>query len=210
MYNVVVTTTDRYATLKAAGICPRCAKRPRSATRLICAPCIEAEAARRPEQMKARYVARLAAGLCTRCGKRNALTGNKSCELCRTVLLERARQASDEAKEHRRALHRVWRAANPDNDRARSLTYRRKLKAAALARYGTACQCCHEDNPAFLTLDHINGDGNTHRRALFGANISGTSFYKKLRQAGWPDGLQTLCWNCNMAKAHYGICPHVS
>lgn len=29
-----------------------------------------------------------------------------------------------------------------------------------------------------------------------------------LKTNGYPDGFQTLCHNCNMAKGFYGICPH--
>jgi len=200
--------TSRYFCLKDAGLCTRCGKAEPADGRVQCPACIQAEALARPTQMKARYYARIAAGLCSRCGKRPPREGLKECEDCRTYTLARDASASDASKERRRENQRAWRKADPERDRQRTLRYREKLRTKTFERYGTTCQCCGESNWAFLTLDHTDGNGNVHRRALFGANIGGGQFYKHLRSAGWPDGYQTLCYNCNMAKAHYGVCPH--
>ncbi len=74
-----------------------------------------------------------------------------------------------------------------------------------MAHYGSACACCSEADPRFLTLDHINNDGAAHRREM---GVKGSAFYLKIRRLGYPSGLQALCWNCNMGKALYGVCPH--
>ena len=58
---------------------------------------------------------------------------------------------------------------------------------------------------AFLVVDHINGDGNKHRRAI---GRTGISFYQWLRISGYPPGFRVLCHNCNHAYAAYGACPH--
>ena len=29
-----------------------------------------------------------------------------------------------------------------------------------------------------------------------------------LKKNNYPDGFQVLCWNCNLGRAHYGVCPH--
>jgi hypothetical protein len=144
-----------------------------------------------------------------RCGKTEALPGQKQCDDCRAYVLARYHGVSDETRIHRSSVYRTWAKHNPDALAARDARYRNRLRQAILSHYGTACECCGEDNPSFLTLDHIDGDGNTHRRSLFsGKNVSGNAFYQKIRSLGFPPGLQTLCWNCNMAKAHYGTCPH--
>lgn len=86
----------------------------------------------------------------------------------------------------------------------RALVERLTLRAAILGAYGCKCACCGESHPYFLTLDHINNDGNVDRETLKDHQI-----YAKAKREGFPkDKYQLLCWNCNLAKAHYGKCPH--
>lgn len=63
-----------------------------------------------------------------------------------------------------------------------------------------------------VILPRLNKDGAEHRIELLGKSIgrTGVMFYRKLRQAGYPNDvpLQVLCWNCHMAKDKYGTCPH--
>ena len=79
---------------------------------------------------------------------------------------------------------------------------RQELKKDVFNHYGWVCKCCGEDNPFFLTIDHINNDGAEHRR-----NIKKT-LYKWIIENNFPNDLQTLCMNCNWAKARFGECPH--
>lgn len=70
------------------------------------------------------------------------------------------------------------------------------------------CQCpeCNENNIKFLTIDHINGGGNKHRKQLGG---SGFAIYKWLIHNNYPEGYQVLCYNCNCGKnRNNGVCPH--
>lgn len=72
--------------------------------------------------------------------------------------------------------------------------------------YGGKCDCCGESTPEFLTIDHINGGGNQHRKEL---GRTGWRFYLWLKKQGWPKEIfQLLYMNCNMAKHHFGGCPH--
>ena len=66
-----------------------------------------------------------------------------------------------------------------------------------------ACKCCNEQHYEFLSIDHIHGGGNQHRKKLGSKYI-----YSWLIQSLFPKGYQVLCHNCNMAKAFYKICPH--
>jgi len=102
---------------------------------------------------------------------------------------------------HRKSPERVARAAM---DRREHQARRRR---EAIAAYGGKCTCCGEDNPAFLTVDHIGGGGNKHRRSL-GSN---EAVYTWLQRNGYPkDGFQLLCMNCNWASSRNGgVCPHV-
>ena len=82
-----------------------------------------------------------------------------------------------------------------------------RLRLEVLAHYsgGTMrCACCGQDRVPFLALDHIDGNGATHREEIG----SGASFYRWLKQNRFPPGLQVLCHNCNLAKSAYGSCPH--
>ncbi len=66
------------------------------------------------------------------------------------------------------------------------------------------CACCWEDTYEFLCLDHINGGGHKQRQEI-GA---GYKFYLWLKRNNYPEGIQVLCHNCNMAKSAFGECPH--
>lgn len=105
---------------------------------------------------------------------------------------------------------------NCTNCRSKLTAYSRQwktdLKDEVFAAYGgPKCACCGEDTPKFLTLDHINNDGNVHRREIGrGSNRVGSCLlFKNLKDNNFPPGFQVLCYNCNMGKARNGgICPH--
>jgi len=66
------------------------------------------------------------------------------------------------------------------------------------------CNCCGEDIIQFLEIDHINGDGNKHRKELGYDRIEGW-----LIRNNFPEGFQVLCCNCNKGKQlNGGKCPH--
>jgi hypothetical protein len=82
---------------------------------------------------------------------------------------------------------------------------RERNRAELVAAYGGKCACakCPETNAAFLCLDHINGDGKTHRLKV------GSHTYADLRRRGWPqEGYRLLCWNCNALTRFGKKCPH--
>ena len=58
------------------------------------------------------------------------------------------------------------------------------------------CQHCGENVIELLTIDHINGGGNKHRKSL-----GQTNFYSWLKRNNYPIGFQILCYNCNCVKA---------
>lgn len=89
-----------------------------------------------------------------------------------------------------------------------------RIREAVFARYGNECACCGVSERAFLTLDHVNGDGAAERKVAAAElhrdprAFAGVGFYKWLRRQGFPDGYAVLCWNCNYAKHRLGVCPH--
>lgn len=84
---------------------------------------------------------------------------------------------------------------------------RKRLRKEVISHYSPdrKCTCCGESNIEFLTIDHINGGGGKDRKLV---NQGGTGFLRHLKKNNYPDGFQVLCWNCNLGRAHYGICPH--
>jgi serine/threonine protein phosphatase PrpC len=78
--------------------------------------------------------------------------------------------------------------------------YTRRLKETVLTHYGNGemkCVLCGFDNPHALTIDHINGNGATHRRAIGGG---GVKTYLWLRRNDYPAGYRTLCANCQLIE----------
>lgn len=103
----------------------------------------------------------------------------------------------DSADRARRPKYQDWR-------RAWERERRRKIKLAVFEIYGNACVCCGETTSEFLSVDHTDGDGAIDRKRR-----NNTMLYKELAKAGKPQpGFRLLCFNCNLAKGHWGYCPH--
>jgi hypothetical protein len=76
------------------------------------------------------------------------------------------------------------------------------------------CQCpgCNCAILAFLTLDHVYGNGAKHRQTLGqrrknGVRISGRALPYWLKENKYPEGFQVLCMNCNFGKGIQSECP---
>ena len=88
----------------------------------------------------------------------------------------------------------------------RELLY--KLRDKVYAHYGNKCQCCGEPEKSFLTLDHMNNDGNLHRIKF---NKSQWAIYNDIIERGFPDDIQIACYNCNCGRTrNNGVCPHAN
>lgn len=79
-----------------------------------------------------------------------------------------------------------------------------KIKLEVLSHYAPDLKCHGIDGKGCpfncedvrcLTIDHINGGGTKHRKSL---GLSRFNFW--LRNHGFPEGYQVLCWNCNWIK----------
>lgn len=105
------------------------------------------------------------------------------------------------ARQRSREKNRKYRDVAIERNRLR----RKTLRSEVIAAYGGKCVCpnCPETNEKFLTIDHINNDGAAHKRQIGRAGL-----YRWLKQNGFPEGFQVLCWNCNCGRAVYGVCPH--
>jgi hypothetical protein len=79
-------------------------------------------------------------------------------------------------------------------------------KREVLEAYGGCrCVCCDETELAFLSVDHIENNGNLHRKEIGGG---GGRLYQWLKKHKYPPGFQVLCMNCQFGKRIHGICPH--
>lgn len=104
----------------------------------------------------------------------------------------RAKKRNDYFKSHDKPYHKV-----------RTKRYRDKRKAEIIAAYGGKCTCpgCTVSEPEFLTIEHPSKDGKAHR-------LSGVSVYADIRRRGFPPEYTIHCFNCNIAKSLFGVCPH--
>ena len=96
-------------------------------------------------------------------------------------------------------------------NREESKIINRKRRITVLKFYSgnpPFCKCCGEKIIEFLSIDHIKGGGNKHRREMGLKNGHGGNIYSWLIRNNFPEGFQVLCHNCNMAKGFYGNCPH--
>ncbi len=78
-----------------------------------------------------------------------------------------------------------------------------QIKMEVLHAYGLVCVCCRLDHTEFLCIDHIDGGGDEHRRAVGGGS---SKIYRWLKKNNYPPGFQVLCANCNLGKER-GLCP---
>ena len=83
-------------------------------------------------------------------------------------------------------------------DKLKARIKRAEIKYAVLSHYGggtCACVKCGYDDIRALSIDHIEGNGATHKKqARYG------SIYPWLSENSFPEGFQTLCMNCQWVK----------
>ncbi|SRR6266478_9504723 len=95
-----------------------------------------------------------------------------------------------------------------DCNKCRSEAGRRKRERdwkAILLAYGGQCVHCEDTREEVLTLDHIGGGGNAHRRSL--KKSAGSGFYAWVVLNNFPPFLRLLCFNCNCCLGVRGYLP---
>lgn len=82
----------------------------------------------------------------------------------------------------------------------------KKLRKEVFSYYGEKCACCGESEMEFLGIDHINGGGTKHKKKVG----HGIQLFRWIIKNNFPNNLQILCHNCNIAKSDKRefICPH--
>lgn len=99
-------------------------------------------------------------------------------------------------KEKYEAYHKKWLAENRDKTRAYVAAYTDKVRDKILDHYGHHCNNCGISDDDVLVVDHVNNDGNAHRKKHKGKYGQ----YKSIIDAGYPNDYQILCCNCNWKK----------
>ena len=97
---------------------------------------------------------------------------------------------------------------NRDKRRRHGVTARKKYKTKAFQAYCDGfikCAYCLECEFDLLTIDHIHGQGNEHRK--FNNIQAGCDTYRWLKRNGYPPGFQVLCYNCQFRKKHIDAKP---
>ena len=79
---------------------------------------------------------------------------------------------------------------------------RKSHQNQCFARYGLSCFCCGETIREFLTIDHIHGGGNKHKKERK------CGIYGWLVRHKFPKGYRIACFNCNCSRGRVGYCPH--
>ena len=94
---------------------------------------------------------------------------------------------------------------------ARQKAYTAKKKSVVYDHYGRVCNCCGETTLEFLSIDHVNNDGNLDKHPGGEYRITGQNLYSKIIRLKFPSSYQILCMNCNFGKKmNDGVCPHIA
>jgi hypothetical protein len=122
-----------------------------------------------------------------------------------------ARKSAEWARENRDkylAQQRAYdqrRASTPNRISQNAAATKRKRvrqRLAVIERYGGQCAFCGSDQYEYLTMDHVNGNGNAHRAQLPDSLVA-FLYASDFR----PDLYRVLCWNCHMALTLFGVEP---
>lgn len=211
---VAVRQDKQRAKKKRLGICERC-KNPVIPNEILCVECKPKVAQANCVRNKKRYKKRKVQSICMTCDD-PAESGKTQCRSCldNRALEQRA------IREHRLANNLCIVCAKylgedphiqmcDKHSKKRSEWYvgsdvrkknrvrRIERKKLILAHYGGKCKECGEDHWAKLAIDHLNNDGNKHRKEI---KKHGSTFYEWLVNNNFPEEFQILCHNCNWLK----------
>lgn len=121
----------------------------------------------------------------------------------------RAKKWFKDNKTRRYAFIKEWNKRNPEKVKAYQRAHKLKLRKMVIGYYSAykyRCACCLETHIEFLTIDHIKGEGNRHRKEI--NSRGGHDFYIWLKKNHFPIGYRVLCMNCNHSNGIWGYCPH--
>lgn len=185
---------------KVLGLCQQCGQHPAREGKINCVKCADKHSAKSRKGTKCKVCG---------CGLNNK----------KRLCAEHSRTEPKQAKDRRDRLKKAGLCIQcgenptlPNSVRCEGCALKlridgnnsyRKLRLKVISLYGGKCVCCGETELDFLTMDHKNNDGFIQRKKT----KAGSATYKMILKER-PNDVQVLCYNCNCAKGHYGICPH--
>jgi hypothetical protein len=88
--------------------------------------------------------------------------------------------------------------------------WRAQMTLKLLEEFGGKCNCCGEEHPQFLTLEHIQGGGSySYGRVNGRCRKNRQQVLREAEKDGWDrTKYELLCIGCNWAKGQFGQCPH--
>ncbi len=190
---------EREARLRTAGLCGLCGATPVGPGGRVCEAC----RARVKRQRISRHEKLTRSGLCVHC-KEPVIPGTRWCEGCRQYRVDRRARLAREGRcvicnKADSLPDRRYCAPCQEKYLSWQKASRLSLRLEIFGHYGMACAHCEESRFEALSIDHVNGGGNAHRR-LIGAMTSNMALYRWLKSQGFPPGFQTLCVLCNILK----------
>lgn len=197
----------RYLSRKERGLCVDCEIPLTDKAHVRCSDCREKLRIRRqPLPTNCQY---------SRGCHESPLSGKKYCATHLRILLERQKQKRHQAQTGGLCSvcggqkdRKNWRCTNCFARQKERMRERlQQSQDIVYHRYGGyRCTCCGETIRQFLSLDHIHGDGNKHRKEIGGRM---PQLYKWIIANDFPPIFQVLCLNCNIGRhRNGGICPH--
>ena len=109
------------------------------------------------------------------------------------------RQRSEKKRNADRERYLKSKATKASKRRSQRKIYQ-KQREIILEHYGKVCALCGFADQRALSIDHIEGGGNKHRKTI--RSSSGSPFYSWLIKNGFPVGFRTLCMNCQFIQYH--------
>jgi len=149
---------------------------------------------------KERYLRLKKEGLCPRCRK-PANPNRVYCAGCYVKIQAATVEYRKTHQDQHRKANRAYGQRHMKVICERSARRYRKCRQEIITHYGAHCVWCGETNPIFLTIDHVNDDG-AQKQEVEG---TGTTFFKYIKDHGFPPDYQILCYNCNCAKEFSGL-----
>ena len=89
-------------------------------------------------------------------------------------------------------MPRILTPAQIERNKANLRDLTKRSRIAVFNHYGDKCVHCGESIREFLTIDHIIPAHADEKRV---------GLARRIVKAGFPEGFQILCWNCNFKKS---------
>jgi len=125
--------------------------------------------------------------------------------ICKKCDNKRSKTWCQNNRDRRSWTNKMWYQKNRDKYNQSQREEYHQLINEVIDGYGGKCKCCGETRKEYLTIDHKNGNGRKHRKEI---GVTGSGFYRWLKENNYPEGFQILCFNCNCGKGSYSVCPH--